>query len=417
MARGLWGRENDGGNVLEAARTRVAKMFDDFDYVVVSFSGGKDSTAVLNLCLDEAKKRNALPLQVIFFDEEAIAPDTEDYVRRVAQLPEVDLKWFCVPLRHRNGAAQEDGYWFPWAEEDRDKWVRPLPPEAITEIPGLDMSNLDHRAGIADFVPYILDPKKGRAAVALGIRAAESMTRLKAVVARNRENAWVIPADDRTPWFTKCYPVYDWTTQDIWTAPAQLGWDYNHFYDVLEMAGVSHHGQRCAPPYGDEPLRGLHLWQETYPELWDKMVERVPGAAAAARYANTELYGAYEPLTLAEGQTPQEHIREIINQHASDEMRNAAADAVRKMIKRHYRKTAEPISLNVKHPDTGLAWRTLAKAARTADLKGRIRSGITVSTNRKADRRRYIEELYELRERGATWLPAKLPNPEETDNA
>lgn len=411
MARGLWGRESDGGNVLDAARRRVEMMFDDFDYVVVSFSGGKDSTAVLNLCLDEARKRHATPLEVIFFDEEAIAPDTEDYVRRVAELPDVDLRWYCIPLRHRNGAATDDGFWFPWADEDRERWCRPLPPEAITTVPGLDWSNDEHRASIAELMPHLLDPKRGRAGVALGIRAAESMTRLKAVVQRGREHAWRIPPGE-TPWFNKCYPIYDWTTQDVWTAPAQLGWDYNRFYDVLEMAGVSHHVQRCAPPFGDEPLRNLHLWQETYPELWDRMVERVPGAASAARYANTGLYGAFDRVEVPLDSSPEAMIRDIIASHATDEMRNAAAYAVRRMLNNHFNKTNEPLAVNAKHPLSGTSWRILMKAARTADLKNRIVGGLTLPNNKNA-RRDYLDELYLLRERGATWLPKRLPRYEE----
>ena len=36
-------------NVLDAARDRVSLIFDDFKYVVVSFSGGKDSTVLFHL--------------------------------------------------------------------------------------------------------------------------------------------------------------------------------------------------------------------------------------------------------------------------------------------------------------------------------------------------------------------------------
>jgi predicted phosphoadenosine phosphosulfate sulfurtransferase len=54
---------------------------------VVSFSGGKDSTAVLNTALVVAKELGRLPLDVVFFDEEAIHPPTIEYVERVRQAP------------------------------------------------------------------------------------------------------------------------------------------------------------------------------------------------------------------------------------------------------------------------------------------------------------------------------------------
>jgi len=39
-------------NVMEAARRRISWLFDEFDDICVSISGGKDSTVVYNLCLE-----------------------------------------------------------------------------------------------------------------------------------------------------------------------------------------------------------------------------------------------------------------------------------------------------------------------------------------------------------------------------
>ena len=68
-------------DVYSKAIERINYLYDSFDKVVVSFSGGKDSTAVLNCTLEVAKERNQLPLEVVFFDEEAIHPTTIDYVK------------------------------------------------------------------------------------------------------------------------------------------------------------------------------------------------------------------------------------------------------------------------------------------------------------------------------------------------
>ena len=70
-------------DVWTLAKQRVSTAFDLFDTVAVSFSGGKDSTACLNLVLDEAKERNVKKVRVFFFDEEAIPYQTEEYARRV----------------------------------------------------------------------------------------------------------------------------------------------------------------------------------------------------------------------------------------------------------------------------------------------------------------------------------------------
>ena len=44
-------------NVLEASVSRVKFAFDNFEKIYVSFSAGKDSTVMLHLVIDEAKKR------------------------------------------------------------------------------------------------------------------------------------------------------------------------------------------------------------------------------------------------------------------------------------------------------------------------------------------------------------------------
>ena len=45
-------------NVLEATKERIQIIFKEFERVYVSFSAGKDSTVMLHLVAEEAKKLN-----------------------------------------------------------------------------------------------------------------------------------------------------------------------------------------------------------------------------------------------------------------------------------------------------------------------------------------------------------------------
>ena len=76
-----------------------------------------------------------------------------------------------------------------------------------------------------------------RTACLIGIRADESLNRYRAILnadkemlegkqwtKRNMENVYNV------------YPIYDWRTDDIWTANAKFGWEYNRLYDLFYMS-------------------------------------------------------------------------------------------------------------------------------------------------------------------------------------
>jgi predicted phosphoadenosine phosphosulfate sulfurtransferase len=158
-------------DVLESSRERIEEMYRRFDTVVVSFSGGKDSTTCLNLCLEEAEKLGKLPQKTYFYDEECIHPETIAYVERVRNDPRIDLRWMCLPIKHRNACSQAEPWWHPWDPAKRDLWVRELPEGAETTAPWFNMEMT-----IADCAFKMYGFRKhGMVADVRGIRADESM--------------------------------------------------------------------------------------------------------------------------------------------------------------------------------------------------------------------------------------------------
>lgn len=45
-------------NVYDLAQERLHVIFQNFDNIYISFSGGKDSGVLLNLCIDYIRKHN-----------------------------------------------------------------------------------------------------------------------------------------------------------------------------------------------------------------------------------------------------------------------------------------------------------------------------------------------------------------------
>jgi predicted phosphoadenosine phosphosulfate sulfurtransferase len=372
-------------DVWTLALERTAETMRTFDHVAVMFSGGKDSAAVLNIALEVARSdprfERHLPLRTIFYDEEAIPVETEEYVRRMFTRPDIAGEWLCLPVQHRNACSRKSPYWWPWAPEAEELWCRPLPSEAIQQIPGFPVWPPEARLTIPDTTGLLFPPELGNCAELMGIRAQESLTRQRAVTRKKVDN-YLNKVDGGTSrgniW--KSYPVYDWTHQDIWTLPALKGYDYNHAYDRLEMAGVPVSMQRCSPAFGEEPLQKIHTYAACFPEVWAKMSERVPGVGAAVRYALTELYAYHGRPDKPAGMPWPDFIVHYLHKFQPKDAAGVAG-RVRTWAGNHYRQTSDPIVESAPHPLTGVSWDYLLMIAMRGDFKNRKQAGGRISTD------------------------------------
>lgn len=364
-------------DTLESARERMRRFFSLVDKVVVSFSGGKDSTVVLNLALEVARERGRLPLEVVHYDEEAIHPPTVDYVTRVSRMPDVDFKWMCVPLKHRNACSYRQPYWWCWAPEDRDRWVRPLPEGAVTEVPGMT-----REWAVIDYTKALYSGFKGTVGMLIGIRADESLRRYRIVSQRTEDN-WLMGLDGN---IQRAYPIYDWSVYDVWTAPRLLGWDVNETYKLFDLAGWPLSTQRVCPPFGEEPLRGLHLYAECFPDLWHKMLGRVEGVATAGRYANTELYSVALDVP-PDGMTWREYSEALFCVYEGRE-RDKLEKNLRQTIGLHHAKSTLDIREDEPDPITGASWKFLCKMIIRGDMKGRTAGNMLTNAPRAPERQR-----------------------------
>lgn len=276
-------------NVFDAAKNRIRKVFTDFEQVYVSFSGGKDSSAMLQLTIEVAKEIGKLPVNVLVIDMEAQYTNTIKFIERMANKPEVNMFWVCLPIHLRNAVSQHQTHWICWDEEAKDRWVRPLPKHKSV------ISDVNYfpffRKGMEfeEFVPLFGEwfAKDKLTACMVGIRSDESLNRFRTIVS-DKKVRW-----DNQCWTTKindnlynAYPIYDWRSEDVWTAHGKQKWDHNKTYDLMHLAGVPIHQQRLCQPFGDDQRSGLWLYQILEPDTWALLVSRVAGANFGGRYAN-----------------------------------------------------------------------------------------------------------------------------------
>ena len=272
-------------NVLDAANERLEIIFQNFDNVYFSVSGGKDSSVMVQLANRIAKKLNK-KFDVLFIDLEAQYTYTIQHINELKQLSQIrDFYHIALPLALRNAVSVLQPKWICWEEESKHLWVKDMPKDSI------NINNCpftwfkkgeEFEEFIIQFANWYQKKYQGKVACGIGIRANESLNRFRTIAFQNRKVTF-----EKYNWTTKLkigdkhidvynfYPIYDWTVEDIWTAVSRLDLKFNYIYELMYKNGLSLHEQRLCQPYGDDQRNGLNQFRALEYDTWSNVLNRV----------------------------------------------------------------------------------------------------------------------------------------------
>ena len=269
-------------NVYNAALDRIRFLFDEFENVVVGFSGGKDSTVTLNLALEVAQEKNRLPLKVIFVDQEAEWQGTIDYVEKVMKDSRVDPYWFQMPMVITNNASSYERYSRCWNPAEKENWIHPQH----------EMSIKENKYGTERFHElfeniFKVEFKNQKSCYLSGVRTEEAPKRFVALThaLTYKWITWGKVLNKKLNHYT-FYPLYDWSYTDIWKYILENNIAYNKVYDGMYQQGVRVLDMRISNLHHETAMQNLLLVQEIEPNTWNKIAKRIEGASSIKHIKN-----------------------------------------------------------------------------------------------------------------------------------
>lgn len=288
-------------NVLEATMERLEIIFNEFENIYFSVSGGKDSSVMVQLANMVAKKMNR-KFDVLYIDFEAQYKRTIEHINDLKTLSQIrDFYHIALPMALRNAVSILQPKWICWEEENKDLWVRDLPKDSIN-IHNCPFEWFRKGEEFEDFIIQFSDwyQKKYNTKVAcgVGIRTDESMNRFRTIALQDKK----IMYKDYN-WTTKLkmgeryinvynfYPIYDWRVEDIWGAVSKLDLKFNYIYELMYKNGMSIYEQRLCQPYGDDQRNGLNQFKALEYDTWSKVLNRVNGVNFGNIYCKTTALG------------------------------------------------------------------------------------------------------------------------------
>lgn len=277
-----------GENVLDAARRRIRFVFDHYENIIVSVSGGKDSTVLAHLALVEAAARGRR-IGIHFLDEEVVYQSSVEQVDKLMSLfPSATKRmWLQVPFHLTNSTSLTDGQLRAWEPGEHKLWMRPKREDAIKARPWTpEQETIRDKTkgfGFYDAIDAFARCHHNTAFL-VGLRAAgESPNRWRAVTKNP-----VMVGGKKVYWGTgreqgnvTLYPIFDWVFGDVWRYIHDERLPYSKIYDLQFKKGYAVTEMRISSFIHERAFKSIVDLPEFEPKTYAKLQKRVKGIALA----------------------------------------------------------------------------------------------------------------------------------------
>ena len=263
-------------NVYEEALNRVRYLYDEFDEVLVGYSGGKDSTVTLRIAIEVAREKGKLPVKAIFIDQEAEWGAVIEHMREIYNEDEVDLRWYQIPFKIYNATSTLKQWITAW--EDGVETMRPREPYSIHK-------NTYGTESFYDLFNKIIEKDFSENTILLGGVRAEESPRRKVAMTQDvtyKYITWGKKLNPKKNQYT-FYPIYDWSYTDIWKAIHDNKWPYTKVYDYQYMYGVQPRKMRVSNLHHETAIETLFYLQEIEKDTWLALTKRMSGINTAGK--------------------------------------------------------------------------------------------------------------------------------------
>lgn len=373
-------------NVYEASQERIKMIFEEFDNIYVSFSGGKDSGVLLNLCIDYIRANNLKrKIGLFHLDYEAQYQMTTDYVNKIFSENSDIIESYrcCVPFKVTTCTSMTQSFWRPWEEDKKEIWVNNLPENCYTkedfDFYTEDMFDYEFQERFGKWIHK--KNKANKTAALIGIRTQESFHRWKALFAERKLGSNYKDYNYSTKMYNNIYnfyPIFDYKTTDIWVANSRFNWEYNKLYDVFYQAGLTIDKMRVASPFISAAQESLKLYKVIEPNTWGKLIGRVNGVNFTGLYGGTTAMG-WRTIKLPAGHTWKTYVDFLLG-------------TIPKKISDNYKKKLETSIKYWELKGGEVSLETISELqAQNVDIK--YISELNPITNRKKIRLSYLDDI------------------------